>query len=149
MHAKSVNNASLRKITRKKAVKNLTLNHFYLEILKYKLYLEFMVWNLFVHFWNKTFTALLSKLSLYQFFLYLPSFCRNEELPRDFRLRENAFQMTTFIFDDIAGKILNKEARNRDLGQQIWPRSFHFQLFHDQSCFVIVWYIARAMKRAR
>ena len=29
---------------------------------------------------------------------------RNEELPRDFRLKENSFQMTTFIFDDIAAK---------------------------------------------
>ena len=67
-----------------------------------------------MHFRNKP--SLLSKLSLYQL-PYLPSFCRNEELPRDFRLRENAFQMTTFIFDDIAGKILNKEARNRNFGQ--------------------------------
>ena len=31
-------------------------------------------------------------------------FFRNEELPRDFRLKENAFQMTTFIFDDIRAK---------------------------------------------
>jgi hypothetical protein len=33
---------------------------------------------------------------------------RNEELPRDFRLKENAFQMTTFIFDDIQAKTDSK-----------------------------------------
>ena len=35
---------------------------------------------------------------------FASSLCRNEELPRDFRLKENSFQMTTFIFDDIAAK---------------------------------------------
>ena len=35
---------------------------------------------------------------------FFSCFYRNEELPRDFRLKENSFQMTTFIFDDIAAK---------------------------------------------
>ena len=61
-----------KKITRKKAVKNLTLNHFYLEILKYKLYLEFMVWNLFVHFRNKTsLHCCLNWVFISSFFTYL------------------------------------------------------------------------------
>ena len=38
------------------------------------------------------------------YYLLFFLFFRNEELPRDFRLKENAFQMTTFIFDDIRAK---------------------------------------------
>ena len=38
------------------------------------------------------------------YYLIFFLFFRNEELPRDFRLKENAFQMTTFIFDDIRAK---------------------------------------------
>ena len=44
-----------------------------------------------------------SSLNEYYYLLFF-LFFRNEELPRDFRLKENAFQMTTFIFDDIRAK---------------------------------------------
>ena len=29
---------------------------------------------------------------------------RNEQLPRDFRLRDNSFQMTSFTYDEIQAK---------------------------------------------
>ena len=48
----------------------------------------------FLHPWTSSFPKI----------FFASSLCRNEELPRDFRLKENSFQMTTFIFDDIAAK---------------------------------------------
>jgi hypothetical protein len=70
---------------------------------------------------------------------------RNEELPRDFRLQDDLFQMTTFTYNDIRAKTEEKLNLVRSLARVNFTNlqgsissTFHPQLLPQQSCAIKV-----------